>query len=248
MLPNYHILNGDALKERFPSGIRGTQLVARECLVDGPVRGQDLMSFYATRAAYLSEQYGGTPAEYYENVVPEFGQMQALPEHARIYLWFEDDLFCQVNLWFVLYLLSRNDSELAIFLVRPHAQSPYSFGHMDNQALIEQWKSAQPLQQLDTLTQLWPAYQQEDIALLTDLGDALAGRYPFIQAAIKAHKDRIPTSDDPGRPMRTIQTILRELNTQDFGTVFREFIKRDGIYGFGDLQVKQLFDRAIEES
>jgi len=35
----YHILNGDALKEQFPDRIKGKIIIARECLVDGNVTG-----------------------------------------------------------------------------------------------------------------------------------------------------------------------------------------------------------------
>jgi hypothetical protein len=32
-----------------------------------------------------------------------------------------------------------------------------------------------------------------------------------------------------------------------FGTVFQEFCKRESIYGFGDLQVKRIFDEVVHE-
>jgi len=41
---------------------------------------------------------------------------------------------------------------------------------------------------------------------------------------------------------------MKELETQDFGPVFREFTKRESIYGYGDLQVKRLFDELLQES
>ena len=51
----YHVLNGDALSAQFPEGIEGERIVARECLVDGPVGGKDLDAFFQTRAAFLNE-------------------------------------------------------------------------------------------------------------------------------------------------------------------------------------------------
>ncbi len=35
---------------------------------------------------------------------------------------------------------------------------------------------------------------------------------------------------------------MEGLQTQNFGLIFREFCKREGIYGFGDLQVKRLLE------
>ncbi|GJM35445.1 MAG: hypothetical protein DHS20C18_44460 [Saprospiraceae bacterium] len=41
----YHILNGDSLKEQFPENIQGEIIIARECLVDGSVKGRTLVEF-----------------------------------------------------------------------------------------------------------------------------------------------------------------------------------------------------------
>ena len=38
----FHVLNGDALKEQFPPTITGDIIVIRECLVDGPVTGNNV--------------------------------------------------------------------------------------------------------------------------------------------------------------------------------------------------------------
>lgn len=55
-----HILNGDSLKQQFPEDIQGEIIVARECLVDGTVKGIILDEFFASRAKFISQNYGGT--------------------------------------------------------------------------------------------------------------------------------------------------------------------------------------------
>jgi hypothetical protein len=67
-------------------------------------------------------------------------------------------------------------------------------------------------------------------------------QYPFILTAVKAHTDRIPTEGNLGRPSQSLIQIMKELETDEFEPVFKEFSKRESIYGFGDLQVKRLFD------
>ena len=42
----YHILNGDSLKNQFPKSISGELIVARECLVDGNIQGEDIMNYF----------------------------------------------------------------------------------------------------------------------------------------------------------------------------------------------------------
>ena len=46
MKKEYHILNGDALKELFPEDIKGTLIIARECLIEGNVDGDTFDSFF----------------------------------------------------------------------------------------------------------------------------------------------------------------------------------------------------------
>jgi len=119
MTIEYHILNGDALKAQLPKSITGEIIVARECLVDGPVEGSTLEALYETRTQFLSSAYGGNEEiDYYQKTISEFEKIQRIPHGAEINLWFEDDLFCQVNLWFILHLMKESDEIYNLFLVR----------------------------------------------------------------------------------------------------------------------------------
>jgi hypothetical protein len=53
------------------------------------------------------------------------------------------------------------------------------------------------------------------------------------------------TNENPGRPSQSLIAIMNQFKTEDFDTVFREFSKREPIYGFGDLQVKRLLDQIL---
>ena len=124
MIDQYHILNGDALRERFPKDLPGTVIVARECLVDGPVSADNLHDLFQLRARFIAENYGDYQAKEYEHdVVREFEKMIKIPTRASVHLWFEDDLFCQVNCWFVAHLLHEHVPNCQVFLVRPPACS-----------------------------------------------------------------------------------------------------------------------------
>jgi len=115
-----HILNGDALLERFPFDTPDV-IVARECLVDGDVSsahqvasldgGGDasldtsLDAFFQIRASFLQKQYGISPDEYAASTIAEFWKIREIPPESDINLWFEEDLFCQVNFWFCCTLI-----------------------------------------------------------------------------------------------------------------------------------------------
>ena len=242
MKKQYHILNGDALKDQFPTTITGATIIARECLVDGPVEGKHLEELYTTRASYLSQTYGGTIQDYSDQTVVEFQKILNLEENADVYLWFEDDLFCQVNFWFVLYLLQQKNRNNSIYLVRPPAHSSYVVGGLSEPELISCLKNRVLLAEAEKMAQLWILYQKGDTHELLALANEFKDQYPFILEAVNAYNDSIPANGNPGRPTTSLVSIMRDLKTQNFGKVFQEFTKRESIYGFGDLQVKRLFD------
>jgi len=70
--------------------------------------------------------------------------------------------------------------------------------------------------------------------------------YPFIMNAVEAHIARNPMGNDGGKPMKTLKEIVKNLGPDNFGKVFAEFNKKESIYGFGDLQVKRMFDQIVK--
>jgi len=100
----YHILNGDSLAHKFPNTqIGGNIIVMREALIDGDLSGENLHDFWQSRA----KQVGVTEAQYYHRVVSEFEKLMNAPANSEFNLWFEYDLFCQVNMWFVISTINQ---------------------------------------------------------------------------------------------------------------------------------------------
>jgi len=240
-IKQYHILNGDALKAQFPESLLGEIIVARECLVDGTVAGDSLTDFFKTRAEFISNNYEGyCEQEYFEKTVTEFQKMQNIPSGVDVNLWFEDDLFCQVNLWFVLHLLNKSKQYNPIFLIRPSPHNHYGFGQLTKAELVSTYKRRLILKDHDKLASLWELYQINDTEKLLTVSRSLRNTYPFILNAVEAHLERIPNTGNRGRPIESLIRIIKDFKTEEFGLVFNEFCKRERIYGFGDLQVRRL--------
>lgn len=240
---NYHVLNGDALKQYFPSELEGDIIVARECLVDGPVHGNSLQELYKTRAQYLNVTYGNhINSKYEDEVIPEFQKIENIPSGANVYLWFEEDLFCQVNLWFVIHFIYIHKIDANIQLVFPYEHAVYGFGSMNSSDLLKVFKKSICLKPFNRLNQLWPAYQNDNFSILDSVASYYENELPFLNKCVDAHKERNLTNNLPGKPEQILEQINQELNYPKFGTVFQEFCKRASVYGFGDLQVKRLYD------
>jgi len=243
-----HILNGDSLKMQFPQEITGEVIIMRECLVDGDVQGKALDEFFTNRANFL-ERYDEVPkGTYIETSVPELTKIAELGQNQikekDIYCWFEEDLFCQVNFWFVVYLLENQTNLNNLYFVRPKKGCEYSFGHMSQDELIASFNQCTYISpsEMTILAKFWPCYQQQKFTEMIKLCQLLPSKWQFLQLAIHAQVDRAPDDSGFGRPERTLRQIMNELNTVSFAPVFQEFVKREAIYSFGDLQVKRMFD------
>ncbi len=118
-MPTYHILNGDCLAEQLKeTNLHGEVIIFRECLVEGNLAANDLKEFWQTRATYLSETYEVPVDTYFPKPLAEFEKLHVVPDHFEVCLWFEHDLFCQANRWFVLSLLAER-TNLQVFSVDP---------------------------------------------------------------------------------------------------------------------------------
>lgn len=236
---NFHILNGDSLSQQFPKEISGEKIIFRECLVDGPIKSDSDDDFWNQRRKFIETEFQEANYDSYSKA--EILKISKIPENSKIYFWFEEDLFCQVNFWKASTLLPTYIRRA--FLVIPGSNSPYSFAHLCNENLISQWENAVrlDLEDLELFQSLWKSFQNSDQEEALQSVSNFEEKFSFLIPAIIAWKDMIPNEDSDGLPKEELKRIRQELQTEKFGTVFREFHRRLPIYGFGDTQVLKLW-------
>lgn len=242
----FHILNGDALSEQFPADIPGQRIVAREALADGLIQGSTPEQFFAGRLTYMQEKYGISAEEYTRLSIGEFQKIQCIPPDAFVFLWFEDDVFCQLNCWFVAFLLAYEHHRGPCYLIRPQEHSHLGFGGLSREDLLALYREKAQLVDVNKLSELWKTVQTGKAAAALDHAREALQAYPFIATAVGAYFEALPGANDPGRPKRSLICIVKELGTTDFRKVFAEFNKREAIYGYGDLQVQRLLQELVE--
>ncbi len=235
-----HILNGDALKDIFPASISGEQIIMRECLVDGSVAGDTLDGFFKTRAKYISETIPNvSKQDYFEQTVPELSKLLSIAQDTEINLWFEEDLFCQVNFWFCVHTLVNAGRWNNLYLVLPVKPNQYAFGYCSTDELEQFYKNRISIDNADLIAKLWTNYQSANFHEMRKVAEGLK-EITCISRAVKAHIDRVPEDETKGLPYQTLKEIINELRTDEFAPVFKEFITRLPIYGYGDFQVQKL--------
>jgi len=242
----YHILNGDALKMQFPNSIEGEQIIMRECLVDGPVNGKTLNDFFLTRATYLEKSYNEPKDFYNQKVIPEIEKIAQLPKTETIVLWFEEDLFCQVNLWFLLNLLnSTSEITKHLYLAMPPKKASYGFGSLSQKELEEVYINKKKVLHHNQLSTLWENYRDKDTNALLKTASSLESHYPFLKNAVQTYIKSLPSHTSRGEPTEIIASLLKENNTKTFGFIFQEFTKKHPEYGYGDLLVHKIYTSLV---
>ena len=224
-----HLLNGDATAAVFPSTLPGDRAVWRDILVEGPAIDDS-----AARAAWLAPRLGVTAAEYERGWREDRASLERGAAHDEVVLWFEQDLFCAVNLWFVLDRLQRAP---AVSLVFPSLTD--SFAGLGTLTADDFLSYFEHRSRLDDSTRagaaaLWRAYAAAEPTAL----DRATGRLPFARDAVRLHFGRFPSTRH-GLDEIELAT-LQELTTgsRSFSELFRAVTQAPPLrrHGMGDVQ------------
>lgn len=250
MIP-YHVLNGDCLAVQLKkTALNQDFIICREALIDGNVQANTLDEFWGIRANFIVNLYNASNEDYFEKTVKEFEKITNLSENSEVCLWFENDLFCQVNMWFVLSLLIKRPN-LKIFRVFPIIENEElwkGFGNATTTNLEKAYSLKVQFEEKDIIlgVDLWKAYQSADFQKIKILSKSTSGCFQYLEEVCQAHIDRFPTDNSLGRPKKVIKEIMQSKPT-DFQEVFQKFSDIEGIYGFGDLQVKRIYEKQMNE-
>ena len=249
-MTTYHILNGDCLVEQLnQTDINQDYIICRECLIEGDLNSDNATEFWSIRAKFIADTYNVSIEEYFTKTVKEFEKLTRLPHNSEVYLWFENDLFCQTNMWFVISLLSKNPT-LKLFRVFPmiekSADTWKGFG-IANAEMLKQAFSTKihfKPKDIELGKKLWTAYKNADFLMLKELSKEQSDCFQYLEEVCQAHIDRFPLDKTLGRPEKIVKEII-EAKSLEFQDVFTEFSKREGIYGFSDQQIKTIYDRQM---
>ncbi|MEE2802187.1 MAG: DUF1835 domain-containing protein [Bacteroidota bacterium] len=243
-MQEYHILNGDALRNRFPAELNGKCITFRECFIDGPLKAQSYEQLLIDRSQYIKQEYNSTHQEYNDLVIKELEKLSNIPDNSEVNLWFEDDLFCQSNLWFVLHRFHQiNKKNIKLYLIRPLNAFPYSYGHHSNNELIHIYTNRQKLEQLELWSNLWRSYADGNTTTLLQIATQLKSNYTHVRAAEDSHINRLPNNNSDGQPQEFVKNLIKQNPNLSFKQVFIAFQDKFPQYGYGDTQVRKWFDQ-----
>jgi hypothetical protein len=143
-------------------------------------------------------------------------------------------------MWFCLWLLKDKDAD--IFRVAPIVRAENDlwkgFGSLSESDLEKCFEQKIEFTEKDILlgANLWEAFQNKDNQRLKHLSETKSDCFPYLKEICRAAVEM------QTRPKERLQEIVSEGET-DFQRIFEKFNKTEGVYGFGDRQVKRIYDQ-----
>jgi hypothetical protein len=234
MTGKLHIVNGDAFGDKLrKSSIDGEILVWRESLYEGPIgmRMSDSL-LLPIRASYMFQKHGIPEDMFTSTTLLQEEQLAMLSREVReIVLWFDQDLFDQLMLCYILSRLSAlHNGTIQLSLI----QYDQKIEHQITQLYSE--VSPVTEEQLNIAAKVWIAYSaSEPLSLLALMVEDLS-ELSFLKSALEVNLGRYPSRQNGLSSLE--QLILEEIDRSEVSlySLFQIVCEKAGDYGLGDLQ------------
>lgn len=245
-----HITNGDSTTQILKNTpfVKGDIITWREMLCEGKTT-TDVGSegFWKTRYDFLKSSYKVTKKTFIDYTLKEYRSLCKQKTQDEIVLWFEHDLFCQINMLAVISWLKRFRKGRKITLVqsgRIKGKSKlYSLAELSKTQLNQHFKDRIELSRddIEHADYIWQLYCS-DSPLRLETVSKFSPMSPFLylEDALRAHLLRFPSIKNGLNSVE--QTVLQTVNNNQFNSkeeLVGHLLKDQANLGFGDVQYFQ---------
>ncbi len=257
MSKRIHIVNGDSTKWILEqSGLDGEIVVWRELLCDGPV-SEPLFSdeFWQARYDYFEKELNVSRLEYFDKTIKELLKAEFLEGVEELVLWFEYDLFCQVNLMAVCsFLLEHFRKDVVYSMVcvgmekdRQGWQTLADYKPEDYVSLYEN-RINMSRASFEYAHECWKVYAKKDKKGLQEFNFRKNKRFKYFHVAMLQEQERFTDETGLNQIDRKIIELLEE-GRHTSGTIIKLLLiwqKTETVYGFGDVQYEHRLQKLAE--
>lgn len=250
-----HIHNGESTANTMrEAGFHGEHFAFREALATGPnPQGLSKEDWIAVRAAYLAEQVEPDAARIKQELAAMDAMLVSLANHEEVILWFEHDLFCQINLIYLLDNFARQDihpSRLSLICIGefPGIANFSGLGQLtaEQMASLFDTRHAVTEAELSLGQRAWAAYCSPDPHDIEDLLTGDTSALPFLRGALRQHLARFPSvRNGLGYAENKLLGFIAD-GIKDAGSLCPAFFTAEPAYGLGDLQIRSDLLRMAE--
>jgi hypothetical protein len=192
-----HVTNGDAVVYLFKkAGVVGTHVPWRDVLHEGPVpAGATLEELSHVRGEYLASRGFGNPIKLLHDLAARDATLRRAPEFSEVVLWFEHDLYDQLQLLQILVELHAMRLEPGkVSLI----QSDAYLGSMTADELLALYPRRKTVTAatFEAARNAWDALRADEPAALLLHAQRDAQGLPFLRAALRRLCQEFPWNDD----------------------------------------------------
>lgn len=244
-----HITNGDSFTEKLQTlPLKGDIITWREMLCEGKTLSTvGSESFWKTRFEFLNKNYKVSKSWFVEKTLKEYRSLCNHKQQDQIVLWFEYDLFCQVNMLAVLSWLKTHRRHAEISLVcsgkEDESDKLYALNELSDEKLVSLYENRTVLSQddIEYADYVWQLYCSDNPIRLENLTDYKNYKFDYLADAVEAHLQRFPTIKNG---LNGVENHILNLAINEKPKTKREFLGKilsnQGMYGFGDSQYERM--------
>jgi hypothetical protein len=192
-----HITNGDsAVHVMLEAGLAGTVLPWRDILHEGPVPDRlDLSALREVRSRFLASRQWADYEGALRSMAERDAVLEAFCQQDETVLWFEHDLYDQLQLIQILDWFSTQ--ELGNTRLSMVCRDEY-LGNMNPNRILELFplRTAVTSAQLKLATRSWAAFRSDDPGNIQQLLSEVTSDLPFLKAALTRHLQQFPSIEN----------------------------------------------------
>jgi len=249
MSSQLHITNGDAFTQLLQAQkLEGDIITWREMLCEGKTEtnvGSE--TFWRTRFEFLHQNYSVSKSWFIEKTLKEYRSLCNHKQQDEIVLWFEYDLFCQINMLAVISWLKTHRRHAKITLACSGDQTKSGqfkgLSELTSQEIRELYNNRVELSQddIEFADYVWQLYCSDNPIRLENLSDFGNYQFPYLKTAIETHLKRFPTIKNGLNAIenKLLQTA-DELKSVSKTALLKKVLTNQGWYGFADSQYERM--------
>lgn len=205
-----HVTNGDSVLYLFrKAGIVGTQIAWRDVLHEGPVPPGPLEDVSGVRARYLTQRGYGNPIKVNREFEVRDATLLRAKEFDEVVLWFEHDLYDQLQLLQILDAIASLRLEPGTVTI---VQSDHYLGTLDVNELSALFPKRRTVTDgiVASAQAAWAAFTCDDPAMLSMFSHEERLGLPFLRAAFARLCEEYPARDGLSRSQRNaLEAVAR---------------------------------------
>ena len=247
-----HITNGDSFTERLKGlKLKGDIVTWREMLCEGQtLTNVGSETFWKARFEFLHKNYKVSKSWFIEKTLKEYRSLCNHKQQDKIVLWFEYDLFCQINMLAVLSWLKTHRKYAEISLVcsgkEDDSGKMYGLCELTDEQLLAHYENRKVLEQddIEYADYVWQLYCSDNPIRLENLHDFGSYQFDYLSTGIANHLKRFPSIKNGLNQMENdILRLAVDKKPRSKKALLGTILENQNELGFGDTQYERAINR-----